>query len=542
MGWGARMSGMINGAITGWQTGGTMALVPRRDVPFGYVQDRMRRYDIAYSYYYNTIYDVLNQYSAALLLEEGLYKFIRGISNPVKLENDLIVSYTYKGSIDPQNLQGGSLPLVYENTALETPLKQLIKWSNLDQQLASYVRDAALYGDSAWWIIDDPVSQRVRLELVDPARIKLVERDEVGNIKSAVLEWECSEVPDIDRYQPGAFGMQIQYSKTYTKTIKVTKERFQTFKDGQSFAYYANPAGQLVAEWDNPYGFVPLKTACYQMGKDGWGQNSFFGTPRRMIDELNDQLSIVSDSIRTVIAPIIAAKGVRKSSEITVQREDRDSMAIIYVPDVSAALEPVTVPVDISGAKNHYDTLMKELKKNMPILALQDIRDIGGNLSGVAIANMFGDAISIIENVRKNLNPPLVGALQMAITIGGMRGYDGFNGFHANSYDMGNMALSIKETSVIDDKLSRSEKVDKIISLAPLPSGSKRAAYIEMGGFTEQDIDEIITADQLEADEKARNAVRGAMDAIFPKQEPKPQAAAAPALQPQQLALPELAG
>lgn len=492
-----RILGAVSGAMTGWNTAGTMSLVPRRDVPFGHVQDRMVRYDVSYSYYYNTIFDVLNQYSAWIMADESLYKFIRGIVNPVKQENDLIVSYTYKGSIDPQNLQSGALPLVYENEALEPALKQLIKWSNLDQQLALYVRDAALYGDTAWWLVDDPVARRVRLELVDPARIKLVDRDEVGNVKAAVLEYVCEDTPDVERYIPGNFGMQIQTTRTYIKTIKITKDTFYTYKDGKPFAFYTDPNGKLVEEWDNPYGFVPLKLAHYQIGKDGWGQNSFFGTPRRMIDELNDQASIINDSIRTVIAPIVMARNVRNSSEIKVAREDRDSMSILYVPGDNASLEPVTIPIDIAGANQTYTQKLTELKKAMPVLSLQDIRDKGGNLSGVAIANMFGDAISIIENVRKNLNAPLIAALQMAITIGGIRGYEGFRGFNLNSYDAGDMELSVKDTAVIDDKLSKSERVDKIISIAPLPTGSKRVALAEIG-YTDSDIEDIITEDDAQ--------------------------------------------
>lgn len=494
----------VEGAIAGWNAAGTSALVPRDDLPYGDAQARLLRYRVADSYINNTIYDTLNRYSTRLKTEERLYKFIRSIVNPVAQENNLIVSYTYRGAIDTATLRGGALPLVFDNAALEDALKQVIKWSNLDGQLGDYVHDAALYGDAAWWLVDDPARGRVRLELLDPARVKYVERDEVGNVRAAVIEYVCDEQPDVQRYIPSRWGsMRFQRAKTFVKTIKVTKEWFETFKDGEPFAFYADETGAPVSRWPNVYGFVPLKLAQYAKGRDGWGRNSFFGAPRRLIDELNDQASIVNDSIRNVVVPLLQAVNVRKSDDITIVREDKDSLAIAYLSGEGAELKPVTIPLDIAAASANRNQLTAELKKHMPILSLQDVRD-RGDLSGVAIANLFGDAISVIENVRKALNPPLVAALQMAVTMGGIRRYPGFEAFNAGSFDAGDMELSVKETPVIDDQLPRGERVDKVISIAALPPGSKRKALEEIG-YTDEDIETILADDAAQSQQPNAN-------------------------------------
>jgi hypothetical protein len=150
----------------------------------------------------------------------------------------------------------------------------------------------------------------------------------------------------------------------------------------------------------------------------------------------------------------------------------------------------------------------------MPVLALQRIRDIGGNLSGVAIQNMFGDATSQVENLRKNLDPVLISAIQMAITIGGIQHYDGFAGFNADSYDAGNMEMSIMPRPVIEDNLSRSEKVDKLVTISTMPVGTKRKALQEMG-YSEDEIEDMIEEDQAEKEQAVRDAMRGFAEGTF---------------------------
>lgn len=516
------------GAIEGWRYD-PRALTPRRDRNYGEKGQRLIRYDVANGYYYNTIYDKLDAMAARLKEDERLYKFIRGIYNPIKLENGLYVSYTYKGTIDTQTLKGGSMPLHYENTRLETPLKQIIKWSNLDQQLGTYVKDAALLGDAAWWICDEPDKRRTRLELIDPARVIEVQRDTVGNIKACVIEYRKFEEPDAVNYQPsiaGGSAMLLKALQPYTYTMIVTKDSFKTYKNGKPFAYYNDAKGNPVPAWDNVYGFVPLKMAYFTMGQDGWGQNSFFGAPRRQVDEINDLTSIINDSMRNTVVPLLQATGVSAptattpaNQKISFGRDEKTDIPIIYIPDKDGKLQAVTMPLDFASASTHRSTLVAELKSVMPILALSQIRDIGGRLSGTAIENMFGDSISSINNLRKNLDPGLVSALQMAITIGGVQGYDGFEGFNEYSYDNGDMEMSIADRAVIDDRMDKAEKVTNLIAAAALPSGTKRQILVEMD-YSPDVVNEILATDKEEADVNARNAIRGAMQGIFNSGDP----------------------
>lgn len=492
------------GARAGWAGSISNITTPHRGMNYGDWAARCQRYALADAYYFNEIYDSLNLFSLRLRTNERLYKFIRGIFNPVERQNNLIVSYSYRGTIDTTSFKTGALPLIFENKAMLVPLQQIAKWSNLGQQLNTFVKRAALYGDVAWWGVDEPDKRRVRLELLDPERIKYVERDSVGNVKSCVIEYEYDDQPEVDRYQPTAFsGMRLSDTKTHVKTLIATQEKFSTFRDGEPFPFYQDADGNPMPEWDNIYGFVPLKLAYYAEGQDGWGRNSFFGTPRRQIDELNDQASIINDSVRNVVVPLLQAKGVTKADEIKVSREDKDSMAILYLTNPVGSIEPVTIPLDIAGATSNRNDLLAELKSNMPELKLSDARDIGRGLSGVALETMFGDGISRINFARGNLDPAVASALQMAITMGGIQGYDGFSGFTADSYDAGKMELRVADRSVLDDSLSREDRITNYPIVAALPPELQRDALQDMGK-SDDDIKRIVADSEKQATQAAQ--------------------------------------
>lgn len=515
---GGRIMTTAEAALAAWN-GYPNNLTPHRDIPYGEWALRNARYRTAEGYYYNTIYDQLDAMAIELRINERLYKFIRGIFNPVQTLVFLLTAYAYKGTVDTQTLKGGATPLVYENTALEEPLKLAIKWSNLDQQLSKYVKDASLLGDAAWWICDDTARQRVRMELIDPGRVKLREMDEVGNVRSVVIEYKRQEEPDVNRYQPGYWSgaLTLQKSTEYTYTMIADRDSFRTYKDGKpfKFPFHTDDRGNPVDGWDNPYGFVPLKMTYFEEGKDKWGKNAFFGVARRQIDEISDATSLLTDSVRNVVTPLLQAYGMTKSNQTQLTRDDKDNVSILYMPSTTAELKPVTIPLDIAAASAHRASLVADLEKNLPILALQRIREMSGNLSGVAIQNMFGDATSAIENLRRNLDPGITAAMQMCVTIGAIQGYEGFRAFNTDSYDNGDMELSIADRPVIEDRLSRGEKVDKLISIATLPAGTKRQALIEMD-YSEQTIDEIVGADETESDEKQRQAIRQFAESKFP--------------------------
>lgn len=494
------------GARLGWNGYSTKTLTPYAGGDYGSYAARMTRYQLARAYRYNTVYDQLSASAAQLKTAQRLYKWIRSIENPVPRSISLYSSYTYSGSLDTETLKKGALPLVYDNDAFEPAIKNIYKWSNLDQQLGKYVGDAALLADSGWWITDDPARRRVRINRVNMDTLTYVERDDVGNVKVAVFESEYEDPPEVEQLVSSKLNMPLlSLNKTHIKRMVVTKEKYQTFRDGKPYGFYRDANGVLVPEWDNIYGFVPLTLGYFAEGEDGWGENSFFGVPRRQIDELNDQASIINDSIRNVVIPLLQAKGVAKASDISVEREDKDSMAIVYLSNAEGSLEAVSIPLDIGAATANRNDMRAELVRNMPILKLENLQGLG-NLSGVAIENLLGDATSAVKGLRKNLDPPTARALQMAVTMGGIQGYEGFEGFNVDSFDRGNMELSIGERAVIDDTVDRQQRLTTIQGLEGKSRAVQRAMLTEIN-WSKSAIDDFFAEEDAEAEQKQAKAL-----------------------------------
>ncbi len=522
--WGRLMS-TFNGARTGWNLYSARSLYPRIEWGWNDYASRLSRYNVYQAYFDNSIYSSLESFSERLKVDERLYKHVRGIYNPIKRENDLYAANVYQGQINLTDLGAGALPLEYDNPALEDPLRLLLKWSNLGQNLTRYVSDTANLGDSAWWIVDDPARQRVRLELLNPSKIRDVALDEVGNVRACVIEYEREENPDVERYQPRRFGTVQQQVKTYVYTLKAEKRddetvHFETFYDGKPHAYTTDADGTPLLEWDANYPFVPLKLAAFEPTEDGWGRNSWYAS-RRKIDELNDQAALLNDSVRRVIEPILKATNVSagrnadgtQKQSFETQRDERSGITVLFVNGENANIEPLTIPLDIGSSAENIKSLLDEIERDMPVLALQRIRDSGA-VSGAAVRSMYGDAIGRIDGARKNLDPPLAMALQMGVTIGAVRGYDGFEDFDAESYDRGEMDLQVKERPVMPDELPLGERLTAYHTVKDLPPSLQRRALLDMG-VPSAEVDEIVAESSAQQERETRAAARELANTVF---------------------------
>jgi hypothetical protein len=216
------------------------SLLPRMDNGYAAYRTRLSRYGVDQAYFDNTAYSTIEAFSTTLKERHRLYRNTRGLINPVARQNQLIVANVFQGQVNTNNLHDGALPFIYDNAGFDGALAQVIQWSNLGQQLSMYVHYAALFGDCGLWVVDDRFRERVRLEVVHPSKIKAVEFDEVDNVKAVVFEYVREEVPDVEAMRPGRDSAALLegLQKTYVYTLKVTQAKFQTFKDGEPFAFY----------------------------------------------------------------------------------------------------------------------------------------------------------------------------------------------------------------------------------------------------------------------------------------------------------------
>ena len=486
----------------GIRTYNEKALVP--DETFGWDEyaARLFRYFHYGSYHDNTVYSRLINYASTHRERSKLYQHTRAIYNPVARQNRLIVSNVYQGAIDLETMTDGAVPIKTDNDAGTEALRQVIKWSKLGQNLSLYVRWAALLGDVAIKVVDDRDREKVRLELLHPGKIRECEFDEVGNVKSVIIEYERVDDPEVAIMQPGRLHVDRE-RRPYTYTEKITRDKFQTFKDGEPFAFYADAGGNLVPEWDNEYGFVPMVVAHYDNVGMKWGANAFYNSLRK-IDEINDAASLINDQVRKSVNLMWYFAGVRQSSELSTATEadgtsKKDKTPAIYGPEGSQPY-PMIGNLPIADALANLQNMLGELERDMPELALQRIRE-NGNLTAPGVRTGYSDAIGNIQNARKNLDPALVSALQMAVSIGGFNRYDGFNGVTLDSYERGDLDFDIRERPVIGDSLSKQERITALQSVGNATPAIQRLMLKELD-YADKEIDDVIADNTEEARRK----------------------------------------
>lgn len=491
----------MNAISAGVRAYNEQALVPDETFGWDTYEARLFRYFHYQTYADNTVYSRLISYATTHRERSKLYQHTRAIYNPVARQNRLIVSNVYQGAIDLETMTDGAIPIKTDNETVVDALRQVMKWSKLGQQLSLYVKWAALYGDCAIKVVDDKAGEKVRLELLHPGKIRECEFDEVGNVKSAIIEYERVDDANVSAMLPTRSGASEQGQRLpYTYTEKITRDKFQTFKNGEPFAFYTDANGNGLTEWDNEYGFVPLVVAHYDQAGTKWGLNSFYSSLRK-IDEINDAASLINDQVRKSVNLIWYFAGVRQSTELSASTaaEAKDKVPAIYAPEGSQPY-PMIGNLPIADALSNLQNMLNELERDMPELALQRIRE-GSALTAPGVRTGYSDAIGNIQNARKNLDPALVSALQMATSIGGYNRYDGFQSFTLDSYQRGDIDFDIRERPVIGDSLSKQERITALQGVSDKPPTIQRLILKELD-YADSDIDEVVAETEAKAREQ----------------------------------------
>lgn len=458
---------------------------------FDSYDSRLARYQLYALYESNDVYTSLNRYAPALKANAKLYQFIRGIYNPISRLVDIETAKVYGGSIDWTNdLRTGAIPITGADETLLKSITRILKWSQFGSQKSLLVRTGAMTGDVFLSVVDDLDRQRVRLEVLDPRKVVECEHDEVGNVKRIVI----------------SYMMDDEQGKAFRYTKEIDTEWFRTYRDDGLYAFHKGINGEPIDKWPNDYGFVPVRHIQHRnVGKE-FGTTSFAKTLPK-INELNDQASLLNDQIRKVVKVTWAVLGGTLPDTRQGDPEARDGVLTINLPE-GTDIKAMVVPLDIAGVIAAMDKLTVEIENDMPQLSLQAIRKAGGDATGVAIRNLYNDAVDLIEEVQGNYDAGLIAAIQMAISMGAVHGYADFTAYSLDSYEAGDLDFYLKPRPIFDDSLTKKEKLDLLVQVADKPIAA--LAMREMG-YDQADIDEVMA---LQA-QRTADAVRGLMQAAF---------------------------
>lgn len=402
---------------------------------------RTTRYDIFWAFFENTAYRNIHGWATKFKSDYGLYKFTRNIYNPAYRLGDFWRTHVWGGALDPECGDGSTavsaLPIMTDNDQLRMAIAQLWTDSNWQINKNLVAMYGSLFGDVFIQPVDDVVRQKAYLKVVHPGIIRDVTLDPFGNVKAYVIQETRLDPTD------------AQGKRTAQYREEVTRDKqdviFKTFLNDQPYAW-SNEA----TEWSEPYGFVPLvKIQHTNVGLD-WGWSELHPALSK-IREADDIASKISDQIRKNVDAPLLLKGVddpRKTlrpqnsqPQVSALEQGRQEIPTLYGPP-TAGVEFLVAPMDVAAALQHIQGMLQEMERDYPELHM-DIWNASGDKSGRAL-RLARQRVEIkVQERRASYDAGLVRAQQMAVAMGGMRGYPGFEGFNLDSYQTGALDHSI---------------------------------------------------------------------------------------------------
>jgi hypothetical protein len=420
---------------------------------FGDFEARKLRYSILWAFYENTAYRDIHTWAQGYRNRYGLYKYIRNIYNPSQRLADFYQMMVWGGLLDPEAGPKGAIPIKLGDKAdsdLAAAITQVWQDSNWSVNKDIATLWGAALGDVAFKIIDDTEREQTRIEIVHPSIIKSVTMDKRNFVKG----YEIEEVRD----DPES-GKPVTYLEVATRLEdNQTAIHYATYRNGTLYAWNGEEA-----EWDEDYGFVPFILVQHRSVGMQWGWAEIH-PERSKVNEVDDQASMLNDQIRKTINPAWlfnfnkpSKTPQQQTAQATTDKPmpGREELQALYIDKPEAKGQALVAPLDIQMVSENIQKILQELERDYPELQ-QDIWSAQNDPSGKALGEARKKVESKVIQRRANYDSALVRAHQMAIAIGGMRTYAGFEGFSLESYQAGALDHSIDERPVFN--ASREEK------------------------------------------------------------------------------------
>jgi hypothetical protein len=459
----------------------TKEMITSSPVRFGrtYLDDwnrldyRIGRYCFYWSLYENNAYDVgAHPWAGTFKTSYALYKNTRGCYNPSFRLGNFWAQHIWLGKLDAMKSNGrvgdSACPILTENDAIRAALMRLWRDSRMDVNKEVIPRCGAVMGDVAIRIEDDVDSGKVRILPVNPATLTWVRYDYQGNVNAYVIEerrWD----PDFDlrqAYDPLAQKL-VTYQERVTQVGKTI--HYETYRDGELY-----PWNGQSAKYDVDYGFVPLVVIQHsKMLPDScWGWSEFQGAVTKII-EADHVASNLHSQIRKASDPkFFIAGSMAPTNPLMVKHsepsESNPQPAEYELPFIYGGLGstavPLVYPLDIQFTSMEIQNQLMNLEKDYPELRYDSARATG-DASAKALREVRKACEAKVHGRRVAYDDALVRAHMMALSIGGMRGYEGYEDFDLQSYASGDLDHSIGERTVfLLDPLDRIEEVQALLT------------------------------------------------------------------------------
>lgn len=452
---------------------------------------RRMRYAIYWAMYESNVYRRVHNFSTSMKHTYALGKHIRSLYNPANRIGNFYAAHLWGGPLSATAAMEWAIPIATESEELRASVAHLWKQSNFASLKDVITLRGSIEGDIVARVNDNVKKEVVTLERLDPGTVVALALDSLGNCKGYTIE-EARPDPS-------------NKARTVTYTEEVSRDgdyvKYATFLNNKPYAW----AEDQPAEWEVPYGFVPLvHWAHSNVGLDfGWSE---LHPMRSKVMECDDLATMISDQIRKAVNPLWLMKGMKATTLTTTgaQRDEtggadsrpapgREELKAIWDVPKDADAKAMLANLNLKDALQHLDGLLKELERDYPELQT-DIWATGAT-SGRALRVARQRVEAKVLQRREGYDAGLVKLQMMAVAIGGYRGYEGYSGFDLDSYAKGDLDHTIAPRPVFTPDPMDAVEISQAqwaAAKVAVEAGADLAGYLKSQGLDDEAIAELV--------------------------------------------------
>lgn len=450
---------------------------------------RQLRYEILWSMYESTVYRDIHKWAVSYRQSYALYRYIRSIYNPSYRLGEFWKSHLWGGQLDVTAGVQGALPIITENENLRPAIANLWRWSNWNINKDVLTLRGSIMGDQIIQVADRPDKGKVYLELVHPGIVSNLVKDQMDNVQGYTIQY--------NRANP-ANGQTVVYKETAERGVGNLDVVYRTYLNDKPYGW-----DDMPEEWVMPYGFIPMVHIKHNDAGLDWGFSELHPS-RSKIHEADDLASMIGDQIRKsqntkwlftgMKAPATSPSPVGATATVARPQPGREEDDALYVSNADADAKALIADLNIADSVAHVMEILKELERDYPELKFDNLR-ASGTVSGEALRVARQPAETKVQQRRASYDDALTRAHMMAMTIGGLRDYPGFESFNLDSYSSGELEHSIGERPVFfSDPLDEYAEDSAFwnAARAAVGAGISLTYFLQSKGWADDDIQKAV--------------------------------------------------
>ena len=371
-----------------------------------------------------------------------------------------------------------ALLILTDNDTIVEPIRDIWRWSNLNQQKPVAIRWLSIYGDLFIHPVTNEDMDKVYLQFIRPEYVTDWTEDRRGNVTSIRID--------------------IPVSSKIMHTEFWTAESFAIWEHNRGASTPLNQLDGLVDAGDtSDFGidFVPFVHIKFRDVGDKHGVGAFAHSLDK-IDEANRMATRLHQMLFRFNKPIFAAMANANDSQgqplpapvIDADALTKEDSDVLRMPGMTK-LEMMIPDLKYTEALAILQDQMTEIEKDLPELAVVRLRELG-ELSGRAARIFLTDAEARAREARVNFEQGLIRAELMALTIGKALGI----WTEVGEFDSGENDHQFKDRPIFEITISEKATVLRDLSTA----GITGVEALRLAGWDDDEIPNEIFVDEPE--------------------------------------------